>query len=100
MNPANRLDTVFTRTSSAMVAWYANARRQRPRMTAWSSCEPRLPAKIIATLGGERRTRRAVAADEAWMRSIWRYLGTASRTARRYLGTASVTSRPSTTRTA
>src|SRR4029453_4949097 len=100
MNPASRLATVFTRTSSAMVAWCPNARRQRPRMTAWSSWAPRLPAKIIATLVGERRTRRALVADDACSWSIARNLGTASRTALRYLGTASVTATPTATSTA
>ena len=57
---------VFTKISSARVAWYPNARRQSPRMTAWSNCAPRLPAMISPTFGRERRTRRAVAADEAW----------------------------------
>src|SRR5918993_2717127 len=83
-----------------MVAWCPNAWRQSPRMIAWSSCAPRLPAKIIPTLAGERRTRSAVRADEACERSIARYLGRAPVTAVRYFGTASVTITPATTRAA
>ena len=91
---------LFTRISSAMVAWYPNARRQSPRMIAWSSCAPSLPAKTIPTFEGERRTRSAVAAEEACEPSMARYLGTASLTAVRYFGTATVTITPATTRTA
>jgi hypothetical protein len=69
-------------------------------MIAWSSCAPRLPAKIIPILAGERRTRSAVRADEACERSIARYLGRAPVTAARYFGTASITITPATTRAA
>jgi hypothetical protein len=34
-----------------MVAWYPNPRRQSPRMMAWSSWAPSLPARTIVTLG-------------------------------------------------
>ena len=69
-------------------------------MMAWSTCAPRLPAKIIPTFEGERRTRSAVAADEACEPSMARYLGTAWLTAVRYFGTARMTITPATTRTA
>src|SRR4029453_2161416 len=98
MNPANRLEMVFTRSSSAMVAGWAQARSESPRMMAWSTCAPRLPAKIIATFEGERRTRRAVAAEEACEPSMARYLGTAWVTAVRYFGTARMMITPATTR--
>ena len=68
-------------------------------MMAWSSWAPRLPTKIIPTLEGDRRTRSAVAAEEAWAWSMARYLGTACRTAVRYFGTARMTITPATTRT-
>ena len=59
-----------------------------------------LPAKTIPTFEGDRRTRSAVAAEEACEPSMARYLGTAWVTALRYFGTATVTITPATTKTA